>query len=218
MHPSWKAALGGEFRKDYFVALAKFLDAERREHTVYPPNGEVFTAFDLTPFEDVRVVILGQDPYIRAGQAHGLAFSVREGQPLPPSLQNIYKELESDVGVKSPGHGCLTTWAKRGVFLLNTVLTVREGESGSHAKHGWETFTDSVIRTLVARETPIVFLLWGAPARAKKVLIPTDQHPIIESSHPSPLSANSGFFGSRPFSKANAELRARGLPEIDWQI
>jgi uracil-DNA glycosylase len=211
-------ALRAEFRKDYFNGIVAFVETERRSTKVYPPSGEIFTAFDLTPFDAVRVVILGQDPYFRPGQAHGLAFSVRPGVDVPPSLRNIFKELEDDLGCKPPGHGNLTQWAKQGIFLLNTTLTVCDGSPGSHMGHGWETFTDAVIRALVARETPTVFILWGSPAKGKKGLIPVDRHRIIESSHPSPQSAYAGFFGSKPFSKANSFLKETGLPEIDWQL
>jgi uracil-DNA glycosylase len=218
MHGSWKAVLKSEFAQDYFTKLKAFVEVERRNYTVYPPDGQVFTAFNLTPFDKVRVVILGQDPYYRPGQAHGLAFSVRPGVTVPPSLTNIYKELSADLGLKPVKHGSLTAWAERGVFLLNTTLTVRDGLPGSHMHQGWETFTNAVIRALVARHTPSVFVLWGAPARTKKALIPVDSHTIIESPHPSPNSAFQGFFGSHPFSKINAALRGYGLDAIDWQL
>lgn len=218
MHESWKTVLKAEFVKDYFATLKAYVETERRSYTVYPPEGQVFTAFDLTPYDKANVVILGQDPYFRPGQAHGLAFSVKPGVPIPPSLLNIYKELESDVGFTPPIHGCLTAWAERGVFLLNATLTVRDGSPGSHMRQGWETFTDAVIRALVARPKSCVFVLWGVPARAKKALIPVDMHTIIESAHPSPQSASSGFIGSRPFSKINAALRGYGLDAIDWQL
>lgn len=218
MHESWKARLKGEFRQDYFKELSEFVETERRNYTVHPPAGEVFTAFDLTPFEAVRVVILGQDPYFRPGQAHGLSFSVKPGVPIPPSLANIYKEMETDVNFHPPNHGNLTHWAKQGVFLLNTTLTVRTGEAGSHQGHGWEVFTNAVIKALVADSVSKVFVLWGAPARTKKAIIPADMHTIIESAHPSPQSAYSGFFGSRPFSKVNAALDGYGLARIDWQL
>lgn len=218
MHDSWKTVLKAEFAKDYFKALAEYVETERRNYTVHPPAGEVFTAFCLTPFDQVRVVILGQDPYFKPGQAHGLAFSVKPGVPAPPSLGNIFKELESDVGFQPTNHGNLVHWAKQGVFLLNATLTVRTGEAGSHLGHGWETFTNAAVRALVADPVSKVFLLWGKPAREKKFLIPTDQHTIIESPHPSPQSAFSGFFGSQPFSKANAALAGYGHARIDWQI
>lgn len=218
MEASWKAVLKGEFRQDYFKALTDFVETERRNYTVYPPAGEVFSAFDLTPFDKVRVVILGQDPYFGPGQAHGLAFSVKPGVPVPPSLVNVYKELETDLGIPRASHGHLTAWAKQGVFLLNTTLTVRAGEAGSHQHKGWETFTNAVIRSLAAKSAPIVFVLWGGAAKGKKALIPADMHTIIESSHPSPMSSFSGFFGSRPFSKVNSALDGYGLPRIDWQL
>jgi len=218
MHESWKGVLKAEFTKDYFQALGKFVENERRNFTVHPPDGETFTAFKLTPFDKVRVVILGQDPYFRPGQAHGLAFSVKPGVTVPPSLVNIYKELETDVaGFRRPEHGNLTRWAEQGVFLLNATLTVRTGEAGSHQGRGWETFTSAVIKALVD-SAPKAFVLWGTPARAKKALIPTDIHTIIESAHPSPLSAHHGFFGSRPFSKVNDALEMYGYPPIDWQL
>jgi uracil-DNA glycosylase len=218
MDASWKTVLYSQFRQDYFKTLSEFVETERRNFTVYPPAGEVFTAFDLTPYDKVRVVILGQDPYHGPGQAHGLAFSVKPGVAVPPSLVNIYKELEQDLGVPAAKHGNLTHWAKQGVFLLNTTLTVRAGEAGSHQHKGWETFTTAVVRALAANGSPVVFVLWGGSARAKKALIPADMHTIIESSHPSPMSSFSGFFGSRPFSKVNAALDGYGLPRIDWRL
>lgn len=218
MHESWKAVLKSEFVKDYFGSLRAFVEGERRNYSVYPPEGQVFTAFELTPFDAVRVVILGQDPYFKPGQAHGLAFSVRSGVAVPPSLTNVYKELADDVGFTHPGHGDLAHWARQGVFLLNATLTVRMGEAGSHQGHGWETFTDAVIRALVADERPKVFVLWGNPARAKKALIPADLHTIVESTHPSPQSAYAGFLGSRPFSRINEALRGYGSETIDWQL
>ncbi len=218
MHPSWKTALAAEFRKDYFTKLVDFVNKERRNYTVFPPEGEVFNAFKATPFEDVKVVILGQDPYPGPGQAHGLSFSVKHGMPLPGSLLNIYKELEIDVGFKPPGHGCLQAWADRGVLLLNTVLTVRAHEPNSHADQGWEEFTDAAIKALVARGKPVVFILWGANARKKAALIDRTRHTIIESVHPSPRSAMTGFFGSKPFSTANQMLEVTGMGKIDWQL
>jgi uracil-DNA glycosylase len=218
MDPSWKTVLKAEFHQDYFTALGTFVAVERRNYTVHPPEGEVFSAFDLTPYDKVRVVILGQDPYHGPGQAHGLAFSVKPGVAIPPSLANIYRELEDDLGIPRAKHGNLTAWARQGVFLLNTTLTVRTGEAGSHCHKGWETFTNAVIRSLAAKPSPVVFVLWGGVARAKKALIPVDQHTIVESSHPSPLSAWSGFLGSKPFSKVNAALDGYGLPRIDWGL
>jgi len=217
MHPSWKALLAPEFQKPYFCQLVDFVEAERRKYTVYPPVGDVFRAFEQ-PFEDVRVVILGQDPYHGPGQAHGLAFSVRKGVAIPPSLGNVYRELQADVGATPPGHGFLGVWAERGVLLLNTVLTVRAHEANSHRGYGWETFTNAAIQALSAREDPLVFILWGAAARAKVALLDTEKHTAIESAHPSPLSARSGFLGSRPFSRANAALMRAGVDPIDWQL
>jgi uracil-DNA glycosylase len=218
--PSWAALLADELRAPYFAKLQKFAAAERASHDVFPPADEVFAAFEHTPFESVRVLLLGQDPYHDDGQAHGLCFSVRRGVPLPPSLKNIYKELATDVGVQAPEHGCLTRWAERGVLLLNTVLTVRAHEPNSHRKKGWETFTDRVIEVLAAREDPLVFLLWGKPAQQKIPLIEKHggRHEIILSAHPSPLSAKSGFFGSKPFSNTNEALARWGKPPIDWNI
>lgn len=218
MHESWKTRLAEEFKKPYFRQLAEFVEAERKEHQVFPPGGDVFNAFKATPFERTNVLILGQDPYPNEGQAHGLSFSVRKGIRPPASLANIFRELSEDVGFKPPGHGNLQHWAEQGVLLLNTSLTVRAHEIGSHRNKGWETFTDAVIQLLSARETSVVFVLWGRNAREKLPLIDTQRHAVIESAHPSPQSAASGFFGSRPFSKVNAALAASGLPVIDWQL
>lgn len=210
--------LRGEFDKPYWAELHAYVAAERASHPVYPPHEEVFAALHLTPFADTRVVILGQDPYHGAGQAHGLCFSVRDGTSPPPSLVNIYKELQSDLGIDPPRSGNLERWARRGVLLLNTTLTVRAGAPTSHRGKGWETFTDEVIRAVNAKEHPVVFILWGGHARSKKKLIDTARHVIIESAHPSPLSASNGFFGSRPFSRANEALAAAGLEPIDWSL
>jgi uracil-DNA glycosylase len=215
---SWHAALGAETAQPYFEELRRFLVAERRAHTVYPPRGEVFSALALTPFEDVRVLILGQDPYHGPGQAHGLAFSVQPGVPAPPSLANIYRELHDDLGCPVPDNGYLAPWARQGVLLLNAVLTVRAGAPASHKDHGWETFTDAVIRALSARERPVVFVLWGGYAGRKAALVDATRHAILRAPHPSPLSAHNGFFGSRPFSRINKLLRSTGSPEIDWCI
>jgi uracil-DNA glycosylase len=218
---SWATALGDELRAPYFTKLESFVEAERAKHDVFPPEAEVFAAFEHTPFDQVRVLLLGQDPYHDDGQAHGLCFSVRRGVPLPPSLRNIYKELDTDLGIAAPEHGCLTSWAERGVLLLNTVLTVRAHEPNSHRKKGWETFTDRVIEALAAREDPLVFMLWGKPAQQKIPLIErhgAGRHEIILSAHPSPLSAKSGYFGSKPFSKVNAALERWGKPPIDWSL
>lgn len=216
MHPSWKERLAPEFDQPYFKDLLEFVAREREQHAVYPPKGEVLTALEETPFDAVRVVIIGQDPYHGVGQAHGLSFSVKPGVVLPPSLLNIYKELTADVGFKPPGHGCLLGWARQGVLLLNSVLTVRAKEPASHAGHGWEGFTDAILRSLEAK--PCVFVLWGRHAKEKGKLTNPDVHGIVSSAHPSPLSANNGFFGSRPFSKVNDALVERGLAPIDWQL
>ncbi|MCW3058745.1 MAG: uracil-DNA glycosylase [Capsulimonas sp.] len=215
---SWRESLAGEFEKPYFHKLTEFVDAERAAHSVFPPESEVFSALNLTPLDDVRVMILGQDPYHDDGQAHGLCFSVRPGIKPPPSLVNIFKELKSELDIPIPDNGYLVPWAKQGVLLLNAVLTVRAHEANSHKNKGWETFTDAVIQTVSAKETPVVFVLWGAYAQKKAPLIDTSKHTIIQSAHPSPLSARSGFFGSQPFSKINDTLRANGRAEIDWRL
>jgi uracil-DNA glycosylase len=218
MKTDWNPILGQELAKPYWSMLQQFVAQERQVHEVYPPAPEVFSALHLTPFADTRVLILGQDPYHGPGQAHGLCFSVRPGVPLPPSLQNIYKELETDLGCPPPNHGCLEHWARHGVLLLNAVLTVRARTAGSHSGKGWETFTDEVIRTVSSKDEPVVFILWGAYARKKRPLIDTTRHIVIESAHPSPLSAFNGFFGSRPFSRANEALVAAGREPVDWRI
>ncbi len=215
---AWRPIVGDELTRPYYHTLRDFLAAERQAHTVYPPEPDVFNALRLTPYADTRVLILGQDPYHDAGQAHGLAFSVRPGVKPPPSLVNIFKELRDDLGCRVPNNGDLAPWAARGVLLLNSVLTVRAHSPASHCGKGWETFTDSVIRAVAAREDPVVFVLWGAFARKKRALIDTGRHTIIESAHPSPLSAHAGFFGSRPFSAINNALRDAGKSPIDWQI
>jgi uracil-DNA glycosylase len=214
----WRPILAHEIVQPYFQRLQAFLEDERRAHTVYPPEDEVYAALNLTPYENVRVLLLGQDPYHGAGQAHGLAFSVRPGVAPPPSLKNIFKELQSDLGVPPPGHGHLAAWAERGVLLLNAVLTVRAGQANSHKNKGWEVFTDSIIRAVGLKSDRVIFLLWGGYARKKRHLIAVEHHVAIESAHPSPLSARNGFFGSRPFSRANAALRQAGQPEIDWRL
>ena len=218
METSWRPILIEETEKPYFKTLRQFVAEERRQGVVYPPKEQEFAALHLTPFEKVSVLILGQDPYHGPNQAQGLCFSVRRGVPPPPSLQNIYKELRDDVGCAIPPHGDLTHWAEQGVLLLNAVLTVRAGQAASHGGKGWETFTDAVIQAVNAKTERVVFVLWGAYARKKAPLIDTSRHVIIQSAHPSPLSANNGFFGSRPFSKINAALRDAGRPEIDWQL
>ena len=210
----WDQVLNGEFEKNYYLKLRDFLKGEYAAHTVYPDMHDIFNALKYTPYEDVKVVILGQDPYHEPGQAHGLAFSVQKGVRIPPSLVNIYKELNEDLSVTIPSHGCLTQWAERGVLLLNTVLTVRRGEANSHRNKGWERFTDTVIEKLNEREKGIVFILWGSNARSKKCLITNPSHHVIESVHPSPLSAHRGFFGGKYFSKANSFLDE----PIDWSI
>jgi uracil-DNA glycosylase len=213
----WNPILRGEFAKPYWPPLQAFVAAERQHHAVYPPADEVFAALHLTPYADTRVLILGQDPYHGPRQAHGLCFSVRRGVAIPPSLANIHQELAADLDLPPPDHGNLEAWAVQGVLLLNTTLTVRAGRSASHAGKGWETFTDEVIRQVSAKPHPVVFILWGSHARKKKALIDTARHTIIESAHPSPLSAHQGFFGSRPFSRTNAALIAAGLDPIDWR-
>jgi uracil-DNA glycosylase len=218
--PSWAAVLADQLQAPYFTKLESFVAAERTKHEVFPPADEVFAAFEHTPFDRVRVLLLGQDPYHDNNQAHGLCFSVRPGIALPPSLRNIFKELSADVGVATPENGSLTKWADRGVMLLNAVLTVRAHEANSHRKKGWETFTDRVIEVLAAREDPLVFMLWGKPAQQKIPLIEkhAGRHEIILSAHPSPLSAKAGFFGSKPFSKVNDALQRWGKPPIDWSL
>jgi uracil-DNA glycosylase len=215
--PSWQAILDGEIHKPYFVELAQFVDAERSAHTVYPPEPDVFDAFRFTPYDDVKVLLLGQDPYHDDGQAHGLCFSVRSGVKRPPSLVNIFKELNSDLRCLIPKTGNLAPWARQGVMLLNAVLTVRAHEPNSHKGRGWELFTDAVIRALNRRGKPVVFLLWGAYAQKKGKWIDVPPHVIITAAHPSPLSA-SKFFGSKPFTRVNAALSELGETPIDWCI
>jgi uracil-DNA glycosylase len=214
----WNPVLRHEFDRPYWSELQNFVREERLRGPVFPPADEVFAALHLTSLADTQVVILGQDPYHGAGQAHGLCFSVRRGVPVPPSLRNMHKELRDDLGCPVPKHGNLEHWARQGVLLLNTTLTVREGAAASHQGRGWETFTDHVITAVSAKTSPVVFLLWGAASRKKKSLIDTDRHVVIESAHPSPLSAHNGFFGSRPFSRANQALRESGREPIDWAI
>ena len=215
---SWKNALAGEFGKPYFESLVRFLRSEKAAgQTIYPPGSQIFRAFDLTPVENLKVVILGQDPYHGPGQAHGLSFSVSAGVPAPPSLKNIFKEIESDLGVKMSGYPDLEKWARQGVLLLNAVLTVRAGMPASHSKIGWEEFTDAVIRYISDNCEGVVFLLWGNFARSKSALIDRSRHHVLEAAHPSPL-ARGAFFGSRHFSQTNALLASRGLQPIDWQL
>jgi len=215
---SWDDILRDEFRSDWYMKLREFLKYEYSHYRVYPDMYDIFNAFRFTDYNDVKAVILGQDPYHGAGQAHGLCFSVREGVEPPPSLKNIFAELQNDLGITPPMSGDLTKWAQRGVLLLNTTLTVREGRPQSHKGHGWEILTDAVIRKLDQRRQPTVFILWGGNARSKKPLITSPQHLILESAHPSPLSAYHGFFGGRHFSKTNDFLVRSGIAPIDWDL
>ncbi|HEX2848500.1 MAG TPA: uracil-DNA glycosylase [Chitinophagaceae bacterium] len=216
---SWKGILKDEFAKPYFQNIVLHLKTERQQgKTIYPPGSLIFNAFNTTPIDQVKVVILGQDPYHGPNQAHGLCFSVQAGVPPPPSLVNIFKELHEDLGIRIPNHGNLTQWAKQGVFLLNASLTVRAGEPMSHAKIGWATFTDTVIRKISEERPHVVFLLWGKFAQEKKVLIDEVKHCILKAAHPSPLSAHAGFFGCKHFSKANAYLISKGIDPVDWQL
>ena len=218
IEPSWKAVLQPEFDKSYFAGLTTAVRNEMLSgKVIFPPPKLIFNAFDKTPFDKVKVVILGQDPYHGHGQAHGLCFSVQHGVKPPPSLVNIYKEIETDLGFPPPSHGCLEQWAEQGVFMLNAALTVRSGEPMSHSKIGWETFTDTVIRTLSEQKTGLVFLLWGGFARNKKALVDTTKHFVLEAAHPSPLSRGA-FFGCRHFSKTNELLQQQGLEPINWQL
>ncbi|MEO6987481.1 MAG: uracil-DNA glycosylase [Aquihabitans sp.] len=214
----WNPLLGNELAKPYWADLQAFVADERAHHQVFPPPEQVFAALHQTPYAEVKVVILGQDPYHGPGQAHGLCFSVPPGVPSPPSLKNIFKELHDDLGLEVPNHGNLDAWTRQGVLLLNTSLTVRAHQAASHQGQGWDTFTDAVIDTVNDKAEPVVFLLWGAAARRKKDRIDTDRHVVIESPHPSPLSAHRGFFGSRPFSRTNAALEAAGRTPVDWSL
>lgn len=214
----WDDILKGEFDKEYYLRLREFLKYEYGHYHIYPNMYDIFNALKYTSYSDVKAVILGQDPYHQPGQAHGLCFSVKKGTPLPPSLQNIYKELQSDLGIPPESHGELINWAKNGVLLMNTVLTVRESQPNSHKNKGWEIFTDRVIELLNKRQKPMVFILWGANARSKAKLITNRNHLILQSAHPSPLSAYNGFFGSRHFSQTNAFLEEHGIEPIDWRI
>ncbi len=215
--PSWQAVLFEEFTKPYFKELQEFVSAERKTHTVYPPEEDVFNAFKYTPYDEAKVLLLGQDPYHGEGQAHGLCFSVRPGVRPPPSLVNMFKELHHDLGCKIANNGCLIPWAKQGVMLLNAVLTVRAGEPNSHKDRGWEKFTDAAIQALAAKETPVVFMLWGAYAQKKKKLIDAERNSVLTAAHPSPLSA-AKFFGSQPYSAVNKALEGLGERAIDWRI
>ncbi len=217
LEKSWQKVLQEEFEKDYMKQLKNFLLSEKQSgQSIYPPSDQIFAALDFTPFEKVKVVVIGQDPYHGTGQAHGLSFSVNKGTDIPPSLRNIYKELVTDVGITMPSHGYLKHWADQGVLLLNATLTVRANEAGSHQKKGWEIFTDEIIRQLSARRKDLVFLLWGNFAKSKKALI--TGHKILEAAHPSPLSAHNGFFNCKHFSQTNAFLVEKGMSPIDWQI
>ncbi len=214
----WDDVLKEEFDQPYFNELIEFVKKEYKEKTIYPKQNEIFNAFRYTPYQEVKVVILGQDPYHGVGQAHGLSFSVREHVPKPPSLVNIFKELKDDLGYPIPSTGNLIPWTEQGVLLLNSVLTVEKDKAASHSNHGWERFTDKVISLVNEKKTPVVFILWGSYARSKKSLITNPLHLIIESTHPSPFSAYNGFFGSHPFSKTNQFLQKNNLNPIDWQI
>lgn len=218
LHNKWKEVLSDEFSKDYYKELREFLVSEYKTHKIYPNMYDIFNALHYTDYDDVKVVILGQDPYHGPNQAHGLSFSVKPGVVIPPSLKNIYKELQDDLGCYIPNNGYLKKWADEGILLLNTVLTVRGGIANSHKGKGWEKFTDEVIKALNKREQPMVFILWGNNAISKKALITNNNHLILQSVHPSPLSASRGFFGSKPFSKTNEFLKSKGIKPIDWQI
>ena len=217
-HNDWAEFLNPELKKPYYLELRKFLVDEYKTRQIFPDMYDIFNALHYTSYHDTKVVILGQDPYHGDGQAHGLSFSVKPGVKAPPSLVNIFKELKEDLGCEIPNNGCLKPWTQQGVLLLNTVLTVRAHQANSHCNMGWEKFTDRIIEILNEREKPIAFILWGAPARKKKKMITNQKHFIVESAHPSPLSAFNGFFGSRPFSKVNAFLEAVGEKPINWQI
>lgn len=214
----WDDVLKGEFEKDYYKKLIDFLEEERKEHTVYPPSEDVFNALKFSPYEKTKAVILGQDPYHEPGQAHGLCFSVNKGVKIPPSLLNIYKEIKNDLDITQPDHGYLADWARQGVLLLNTVLTVRKGEANSHKGKGWEIFTDKIVELLNQREKPMVFILWGANAKSKQAIITNKDNMILSGAHPSPLSAFNGFFGGRYFSRTNRFLELTGQEPIDWHL
>lgn len=215
---SWKNVLNDEFQKEYFIKLKEFLVEEKKKYTLYPPGSQIFAAFNHTPFNSVKVVILGQDPYHGPGQAHGLCFSVPKGIPAPPSLQNIFKELNNDLGLPIPNHGNLEKWTKQGVLLLNATLTVRANQAGSHQNKGWETFTDAAIKVLSDHHEGLVFILWGNYAQAKTRIIDTNKHFVLTAPHPSPLSASRGFFGCKHFSKTNRLLTSIGKDPIDWAL
>jgi uracil-DNA glycosylase len=216
---TWKEVLQGEREKPYFVKIMSFIEQERAAgKVIYPKNGEIFNSLQSTPFEGVKVVIIGQDPYHGSGQAHGLCFSVRRGVPAPPSLVNIFREISDDLGLPIPSHGCLESWARQGILLLNACLTVEAGKPQSHSQIGWNIFTDRVIQELNQRKEGLVFLLWGSPAQKKGSIIDTQRHHVLKTVHPSPLSAHRGFFGCRHFSRTNEILRSQGLKEIDWSL
>ncbi|HLG64609.1 MAG TPA: uracil-DNA glycosylase [Ktedonosporobacter sp.] len=215
---SWQTHLAAELDKPYFHKLAQFVDEERQHYTVFPPEPEVFSALQITPYERVNVLLLGQDPYHDDNQAHGLCFSVCPGIKPPPSLMNMFKELQTDVGFRIPNNGYLVPWAEQGILMLNAVLTVRAHAANSHKNHGWETFTDAIIRQVNAKDDPVVFVLWGGYAQKKLKLIDTKRHAVVQMAHPSPLSAHNGFFGSKPFSAINAALRQANKPPINWQL
>ncbi len=216
IHPSWKEILKEEFSKEYFKELKIFLQHEKKEHIVYPSGKNIFEAYNLTPFDQVKVVIIGQDPYHGEGQAHGLCFSVKKGIQVPPSLKNIYKELESDLGILTPKHGDLTSWAKQGVFLLNAILTVRANQPASHQNKGWEKFTDATIQKISELKNEVVFLLWGKFAQSKQVFIDSNKHHILTAAHPSPFSAHHGFLGCKHFSTTNKILMQHNSSPINW--
>ena len=218
LNGDWYEALKDEFRKPYYKQLFDTVNEEYRTRKIFPPANDIFNAFHLTPLRDVKVVILGQDPYHNDGQEHGLCFSVQKGVDIPPSLVNIYQELHDDLGCTIPNHGCLTKWAEQGVLMLNTVLTVRAHQANSHRGIGWEEFTDAAIMALNRQERPVVFILWGTPAQRKERMLNNPRHLILKAPHPSPLSADRGFFGSRPFSRTNDFLKEHGIEPIDWQI
>ncbi|MBB5209979.1 uracil-DNA glycosylase [Microbulbifer hydrolyticus] len=219
IHPSWYSVLEPEFNKRYMSELREFLQQEKQSgKNIFPPGGQIFNAFNSTPFDQVKVVVLGQDPYHGAGQAHGLCFSVMPGVRIPPSLKNIYKELYSDLGIAPPDHGCLQPWAEQGVLLLNATLTVEESKAGAHQGRGWEQFTDAAIHALAEQRQGLVFILWGSYAQKKGGFIDSRKHLVLRGPHPSPLSAHRGFFGTRPFSQANAYLQERGEAPINWAL
>lgn len=215
---SWREHLADELNKPYFEKLSRFVDEERKQYRIFPPEDDMFAALRLTPYENVNVLLLGQDPYHNKNQAHGLCFSVRPGMRPPPSLINILKELHEDLGCRIPNNGYLVSWAQQGILLLNAVLTVRAHQPNSHKNHGWEIFTDAIIHVVNGKQSPVIFVLWGNYAQKKRSLIDTSRHTIIQSAHPSPLSARNGFFGSKPFSAINKTLREIHKPEINWQL